>query len=1086
MMSIHQWTSRLKLTIIIGLFLGWCCSLCAAQSGGATNTTTQGASEATTLRDMRFRARESAAQPWLGAFVQDAKNGANTAPGARVESVVENSPAAQAGLLKGDVITQIAGQRVANAQELARIVSTLTIGNDYPIRGWRDGVAKQWTFRPTPRPTSRFETAVSTSVDDVSGTPAPRTGLLDINVLKYALIDANTRTVTFVGNYDPNYGTGPIPYEEYLRVALRHPYPSLSLDPSRDTLTSLKKAQQIIDADMVRMENPDYGARWAQRVANLLIYEASLQADRNRLFQNCASALQMSRDDFTRMYDAATGKHDIPATEFMGLAAKMVRGIGLTKAGDALGVLAAGGTPEELLSEMAEKLGLSDQYKALAMRGLPPEEFRKEAIILCISELCRHFDAPENEIQRKITAIRSGESANLIIDYMGKKLNEYISNKSGRRMINGLVLGPEVIAKLYDLPLPKADVVFTDLPSDSLLGEVFFQSDYRLKSVCTFPDVKTKVPAHLTQQEFMQHYATTAMNQKLCRVNLRAGNRLVPGEVKMRVSPTGDLVAFGASKIQVVGWIIDLQGQVDKETTAFISTALTKYADFLTEHYDAYARVYPEWHKLTEAAKIIAFARWATQNGYTLNVTGEPKAMVKLPAQVNGFWSAVFEVGEDSQYLNFIAEGGASFAKDEGERWLQLQQDATITADVSKQLAASAIFAEQAVGAALSNDLESARALAEKSAQAMTGEIDLSRLPGLDALPIPSNPAAYGAATRAAIGEASACLDTLNSAANDIERAQQLMATSPDDANILRQQALRTRDEAQARLKRILDQVAHYRSDPSRADEALVALHNTSAVVKPVGSSTSSSSGATVGQDSTDAGWSTPTTKPEDWYVLVHELDEVNKQIAVTREALLKLNATILANRQLFEEWENSASEAFDRCVSMIGDIALDFGISGLVERRAELYKLARKLPGKPDDVIEKYRYAASLTQRLKEAKAVNDVAGLAAREHTTEAELWETLRDGVNQLSGLLSLDESIPGKWWKYGILSVDTAYNLTELHLTWKNLTTLEANTQQYALAVQQLSDRLKALVDRQQQLRKKIEAGKSLEFGRTETK
>lgn len=461
MMSTHLMARRLALTIILGLLLGCCCSLCAAQRGGTTNTTTSGAADAATLRDMRFRARESVRQPWLGAFVQDVENGVQNVSGARVESVVENSPAAQAGLLKGDIITEIAGQRVANAQDLVRIVSTLTIGNAYLIRGWRDGVAKQWSFRPLPRPSGRFDSTLPMSAETVADTPAPRTGLMDINVLKYALIDSKTRAVTFVGKYDPNYGTGPIPYEDYLRVALQHPYPSFSLDPSRDTLTSLKKAQQVIDADIARMDNPDYGTQWAQRVANLLIYDASLQADRNRLFQNCASAMQMSVDDFTRMYDAAVGKRDIPPTEFMGLAAKMVHGIGLVKAGDALGVLAAGGTPEELLYSMAEKLGLSSQYKELAMQGLSPEEFRKEAIILCISELCRQFGAPEHEIRNHVVAIRSGESANLIIDYMSKKLSEYISNKSGRRMINGLVLGPELIAKLYNLPQPKADLVFT-------------------------------------------------------------------------------------------------------------------------------------------------------------------------------------------------------------------------------------------------------------------------------------------------------------------------------------------------------------------------------------------------------------------------------------------------------------------------------------------------------------------------------------------------------------------------------------------------------------------------------------------------
>lgn len=989
--------------------------------------------------------------------------------------MAENSPAEKAGLRAGDVIVRIAGTDTTNARLLVQTVLSLKTGVDYPVTVVRDGKQVELTVRLEPQPTGGPRSSLSEPMPEVSDRPAPRKSPLDINVLKYALIDPKTGVVTFVGKYDPDYDTGPIPYDEYLRVALRYPYPSFSLDPAEDSLESLRKAQTIIDSDIARMDDPEYCNQWAQKLANLLIYDPSLQADKNRLYRNCASAMQMSMEDFRRMYDAATGKLDMPATEFMGLASRMIRGIGLTEAGDALGVLADGGTPEEMLSAMADKLGLSSQYRELAFKGLSPEEFRKEEIILCISELCRKFEAPENEIQSKVAAIRSGESADLIIDYMGQRISDYIAKKSGRQMINGLVLGPEVLSKMYDLPLPKADLVFKDLSSDSLLGDVFFKSDYRLKSVCTLPDAKDRVPAHLTQQELMQQAATAAMNQKLCNVNLRAGNRLVPDEVVMRVSPSGDVVQFVESRMKVLGWIIEMQGRVDKDTTDFVNESLTKYADRLTERYDDYARVYPEWHKLSEAAKVIALARWAGNNGYTLKPASDSVTKVDLPRQVNGFWSAAFEVDDNNQYLTFIAEGGASFAKDEGEGWLKSSQDVTITSDVSKQLAASAIFAEQSLGAAVSGDLESARELAEKSAQAMTGEIDLTRLPSLDGVPVPADPASYAAATGAAIEEASECLDRMRSAAKDIERAQQLSTSSPDEAEKLKQQATKTQEDAQARLNEILAQVRDYRSDPSRAGDAVVALSSDSAVVTPIAGQPSSASGNSGGQDKPNTSTVGGAPKTEDWSKTVRQLEDVNKQIAATREALLKLNAAILADRKLFEEWEESASEGFDRCVNMIGEVALDVGISGLSDRYDTIHELAKKLPGKPEDVIEKYRRLASFAQRMDEANAVRGLADLADRENKTEAEIWETLRDGIDQLSGLFSLDKTIPGMWWKYGILAADTAYNLTDLRLTWKNLRALEANNERYAEAVRKLAARMRDLVERQKEIRQKIEAG-----------
>lgn len=1061
-------------------------SACLAERVRRMPAPSSGSESTDVIREERIRARMEAAVPWLGiAFKETAAD--SRARGLEVESVAAGSPAEQAGVRSGDIISQIGGKTVTNAKDFMQLVLGLKIGTDYPLTVIRDGKTLELTIRSASRPAGRFGSASTANIEDVSDKPAPRKGLLDINVLKYAFIDPKTRAVTFVGKYDPTYNTGPIPYADYLKVALENPYPSFSLDPPQETAEALKTAAKVLDAEIARMDDLEYASQWAQKVSNLLLEDPSLEVDRARFFKHCAEVLGITGDELRRMHDAATGKIDIPGTEFMGLASKMIRGIGLTKAGDALGVLAAGGTPEELLFKMAEKLGLSDQYTALVMKGLPPEEFRKEEIILCISEVCRQFEAPESEINSIVASIRGGQSADLIINYMGKQLSNYITNKSGRKMINGLILGPAVLARLYNLPIPKAELVFKGLPADSLLGDVFFKSDYRLKSLSTYPDARDRVAAHLTHQEFMQRHLPAAVLKALSGVDVLAGQRLVPAEVAMHVSPAGDVVEFGDSKIKIVGWIIEMMRPADKATIDTLSDCISKYSNFLAEHYDDYARVYPEWHKLSEAAKVIALARWAKNNGYTLRVIGESGEKVSLPKYINGFWSAVFEVYEDSQYLNFIAEGGASFAKDEGEDWLKVQQDVSVTSSVSKQLVASAIFAEQALGAAVSGDLESARELAEKSARAMTGEIDLTRLPPLDNIPVPADPASYAAATREAIDEAAECFDKMVAAGKDIEKAEQLAATAPDEAAKLKEQAVKVRDEAQAKLNQILEQVKNYKSDPTQSGEALIVLQSDSAVVMPIASGGSAASSGTSAPGTTGAPGTgaqptaTASTKPtpEDLERLKKELDEVNKQIAATREALLRLNKYIQSNQKLFEEWESSASEAFDRCVSMIGDIALDFGIGGLSERYETIYELAKKLPGKPEDVIEKYRYLASLTRRLREAKAVNDFAGLAERENKTEAEIWETLRDGIGQISGLLGLDDTLPGKWWKYGSLAIDTAYNLAELRMTWKNLKALEESTDRYAEAVSKLAAKMKELVDRQKEIKQKIEAGGEVE-------
>ena len=656
---------------------------------------------------------------------------------------------------------------------------------------------------------------------------------------------------------------------------------------------------------------------------------------------------------------------------------------------------------------------------------------------------------------------------------MGAQMGNFITTKAGTRMMNGLVMGPELMAKLYNLPVPQSDMVFKNVLPGSQLGDVLFKADYRLKSMCTFPDARNLLPAHLTSQEFMQKEATAANYDLPAGSAAEIGHRLVPADVKMRVSPSGDVVEFQGSQVKVIGWVQGTLGTKDKGAIDFINSVTPKYGEFLTQHYDEYAKVYPEWHKMSEVAKIIALARWAKKNNYTISAPDASSTQISHPERLNGFWSAVFQVNGEKASLTLIAEGGASFSSDEGEDWVKPQSDVEVTSDVNKQLVASAVFGEQSINALQSGDLDAARDLSEKSARAMTGEIDLTQLPSLDGIPAPTDPASYAAATSEVINEASECLNKMDAAQKDLARAGQLAATSPDEAKKITEQATQSQDEAQERLKQLLGNVNAYKTDPSRAGDVVVALQSHSAVAPAAGGASSGTSTA-QGTNTTPAApetkdWSAECTK------LTAELDKVNKQIASTREVLLKLSASIRSDTKQFAEWEKTADDAFERCVGIAADTAVDFGAGALADRYETIYELAKKLPGKPEDVIERYRLMASLAKRLKEAKATSDYGGLAKRENQTETEMWESLRDGIGQISGLLGLDKTVPGMFWKYGSVACDLAYNLTELRLGWKNVGTLEENNARYAEAVKKLAARMQELIERQKELRKKIEAG-----------
>ena len=80
--------------------------------------------------------------------------GLKTNKGALVSDVVENAPAAKAGLKEGDVITSVNGQTVTDANNLKLQVSTFAPGTKLELEVLRDGKVKQLTATTAERPGS--------------------------------------------------------------------------------------------------------------------------------------------------------------------------------------------------------------------------------------------------------------------------------------------------------------------------------------------------------------------------------------------------------------------------------------------------------------------------------------------------------------------------------------------------------------------------------------------------------------------------------------------------------------------------------------------------------------------------------------------------------------------------------------------------------------------------------------------------------------------------------------------------------------------------------------------------------------------
>jgi serine protease Do len=86
-----------------------------------------------------------------------AKYGLREVRGVAVEKVIENSPAAAAGLQNGDVIVRFNGDEVTSTRKLTRLVSEVDPDHQARLMVLRDGKEKEFTATLAKRPMPKFE-----------------------------------------------------------------------------------------------------------------------------------------------------------------------------------------------------------------------------------------------------------------------------------------------------------------------------------------------------------------------------------------------------------------------------------------------------------------------------------------------------------------------------------------------------------------------------------------------------------------------------------------------------------------------------------------------------------------------------------------------------------------------------------------------------------------------------------------------------------------------------------------------------------------------------------------------------------------
>ena len=999
--------------------------------------------------------------PQLGIEVSDIPGDWNT-QGVLIGHVAFGSPADDVGIRQGDVVLSLDDKKVAASADLVKAVAELRAGVPCELKLRRG--SQELVVLAVPRDPADSAAQSANSA---------RRPLSEINVLKYAVIDPNSRAVTFIGAYDPAYRTGGIAYYDLLKDALAGPYPWFSLEPTQETRQAIKTAHAAIGSDVQRMySDPTYCDTWANKLLDLLLNDPFLARDGQRFISKGAEAFQITEDEMRMVLAASSGDSSVTSAEMMPITAKVLRRLGLGDVADAM--VASSGEDDHMKG--FELMGLKSESEEILAKyhsgALTYDQAYIELDTRFQSALLRRLKTPESEITSRVQRVYNGQmSVEELQQYTMDRFSEFIVDGVGLKMFHGLTLSHNVLGKLYGVPTPQVELVFDGVSPDSLLGDVLFRADYALKTICTSPDIKKSIPGFLTEIEYIYESSLRSGTRVPGDAGAEIGHRLVPGEVRMSVSEDGSVVSFDEARVKIIGWMEKATGsQCSTDVQDTIRSAVSEHAGYVTDNYDALAAVFPELHRIREAEKVIALARWAKTRGCALTVGRATGIRLVQPPTAVGFWMASFTADAEELSLSVVSEGGASFGEDEGEQWVKPTSDPAVAPRVADQLAASAALADQAAGMAASGDLESARELAEKSAQAMTGQLDLA---ALNSLPEPSQ--ALPVPQAAELSTEALC--AIDSNLQQMEHAEAAVTAISGQTGLSAQEAAQIRETAEAQKKQAqanlavvntaLQDVGH---DPGKIEQALAQIRDLGSVPSPtVTAAGPQPAGGTVSSgDSTPRPAEEPILSgemtPEQRQKALAELAELEKELDATKSQFARLTKSIMQDQKQFDDWQKTASDGMDKCSGVLYGLLMDASAGQLASRYEKMHEIAQKLPDNPQDLIDNLGRVKNWFKALGYTQTYKDVEDLAAKDARTLPELLEGVRDGINIIAGVTGLDKTVVGGAWKYGCSVVDMAYSFAQYTTAYDRIEQLDKNSDSYLQAVASLSERTKTLVTR----------------------
>lgn len=828
--------------------------------------------------------------------------------GVAIKGVITASPAAEAGLRAGDVLLSIDGLAVRSAREFSSVKNSFPLYTPLKLAVRRSGtlIEIQIMLKGLMALTVKElnQQFVIPGVPDMGGTVALSAidALDQINVLDQVVIDPQTGRIEIIGHYDKNYDTGPIPYLDLLKTALVYPEPSLNLHPTAETKKEI----------MVRLGLREISYTFEDMV-ELVRTHPGLERDRQMMIRELAKSYRLTPEEYVAWYNYVKleqNKEPFPPPAIRDIQVKVFASLGYSEVAKAL-QLSFYNTQEELVKAL-QVLGRGDEAKSILSRG-GGEAIRDALLAATYLEIFRQSKTVKPEIVAALGDSYNSGNVTLqsVLQSVQDRLMPYNPRNGGPNVMNEafnrITLSSPASLLLDKVQPPYSYIEALDLDPRSQLARIMYEADYALKSLTVAPELFTGIPGSRTKTEYrIENNKISDIKEQYDQVWLQ------PGSVSMAVSPGGRVLTFSSAEILCSAKPInEYFGISDKQADRDYDDW---FAERLTKNYEAYARIVPVFHKLREAAKVIALARWALEEKFTIDLSAISPEKWNPPVRVPAFWTldqAYFKLPNGSYnrlYFRGI-EGGVSF-KAKGKNWFKIAPAAAQSETrVADQLSISAALGQKAVQAAQGGDLEQARHLAELSAQAMTGGLSRNQL----------------AAMNIAVPEAS---PTLFSPVN--VRLQKELIKKTRQQIVAMGQNPSDRAAAASDLARINSLYVQVLDKPAAASDYLLQLQ-TGRIPSPTSVQTKSSKPSTdtiCGESS--LGDTMQAADRKDY--LSKKLSEARDRLKYINEALKKLIAINAAQRaeidkqtaEITEQYNEAKDRAWDVVFDLLTSVSLD------------------------------------------------------------------------------------------------------------------------------------------------------------------